>query len=805
LLNNWRQRHELTPFSESTTFTRDVEGRYICNTLDEAKASADTGARADAKPFDIIIVGGGTFGAALASALFERDKERKHRILVLEGGPFAVHEHVQNIPLAGFTGPDPIHLATIQQWQANNDERAFRNWNREVWGLAWHSPHKFPGLAYCVGGRSLFWGGWSPQLLDAEMPGGRWPAAVKTGLNDTYFRQASEQIGVTETNDFIHGELHLALRKKLFDGVNGNQVTGAIPLAELDLHLDNIPAGEKEINKLEAPLAVKTRDRSGAFPQNKFSAVPMLVKAARAAAVESQGDDVKKRLMVVPKCHVTRLTTAPTGGNPALRVTSVETNLGSIPVSANGAVIIALGTIESTRLAKVSFDRPHIGSNLMAHLRSNYTIRIPRGALGIPAAVKDLQASALFLKGRHVHKKADGTPDGTVGHFHLQITASGLDRPNTGSEAELFMKVPDVDTLNALRKADDQFVIITVRGIGEMEPRNPSSFVALDPQADEFGTPRAIVQLVPSAKDSALWSTMDKAAKDVATLFAGGGTMVVTEDKRDGLGTTHHETGTLWLGADPNDSATNTDCRFHHVDNAYVAGHALFPSIGSPNPMLTGIAFARRLAHKLVPDAADATAEAGFTPLFNGHGLKGWTMAGGGGFRIVDGALESFNDTSELGLLWSHKPTPADYILRLEWRVFRTQDNSGVFVRFPDPDSKGYINPAWVAVYFGFEVQIDELGQPDGAAMHKTGAIYNEPGQMLSQQPAHPPGQWNEYEIRVQGDSYTVFLNGAQVTQFNNPHAGRGLAGTAKAPSYIGLQTYPGQRVQFRNTRIKSV
>lgn len=785
-------------FSESTTFTRDVEGRYICNTLDEARASMDTALRPDAKPFDIIIVGGGTFGAALASALFERDKERKHRILVLEGGPFAVHEHMQNIPLAGFGGPDPIHLATIQQWQANNDERSFRNWNREVWGLAWHSPHKFPGLAYCVGGRSLFWGGWSPRLLDAEMPGSRWPAAVKTDLNDTYFRQASEQIGVTESNDFIQGELHEALRKKLFDGVNGNQVTGAIPLAELELHLDDIPAAQKDVNKLEAPLAVKTRDRSGAFPPNKFSAVPMLVKASRSAAIESLGDDVKKRLMVVPNCHVTRLATAPTGGNPALRVTSVETNLGTITVPASGVVIIALGTIESTRLAKNSFDRPHIGSNLMAHLRSNYTIRIPRGALGIPAAVKDLQASALFLKGRHQHA------DGTVGHFHLQITASGLDKPTGGSEAELFMKVPDLDTLNALRKADDQFIVITMRGIGEMEPRNPANFVALDSQADEFGVPRANVHLTPSAKDNALWATMDMAANDVAKLFASGGTMVITENKRDGLGTTHHETGTLWIGTDPNDSVTNTDCRLHHVANGYVAGPALFPTIGSPNPMLTGIAFARRLARRLVPDVADATAEAGFTPLFNGHGLKGWTMAGFGGFRIVDGALESFNDTSELGLLWSHVPTPADYTLLLEWRTFRPQDNSGVFLRFPDPDSKGYINPAWVAVHFGFEVQIDELGQPDGAAIHKTGAIYNEPGQTLSQQPAKPPGQWNEYEIRVQGDSYTVLLNGAQVTQFNNPHAGRGLAGTAKAPSYFGLQTYPGQRVQFRNIRIKS-
>jgi len=40
---------------------------------DEAKVSMDTAQRPDAKPFDIIIVGSGTFGAALASALYERD------------------------------------------------------------------------------------------------------------------------------------------------------------------------------------------------------------------------------------------------------------------------------------------------------------------------------------------------------------------------------------------------------------------------------------------------------------------------------------------------------------------------------------------------------------------------------------------------------------------------------------------------------------------------------------------------------------------------------------------------------------
>jgi choline dehydrogenase-like flavoprotein len=38
---------------------------------------------------------------------------------------------------------------------------------------------------------------------------------------------------------------------------------------------------------------------------------------------------------------------------------------------------------------------------------------------------------------------------------------------------------------------------------------------------------------------------------------------------------------------------------FHEIPNAYVAGPALFPQTGSPNPMLTGIALARRTAERI--------------------------------------------------------------------------------------------------------------------------------------------------------------------------------------------------------------
>lgn len=106
---------------------------------------------------------------------------------------------------------------------------------------------------------------------------------------------------------------------------------------------------------------------------------------------------------------------------------------------------------------------------------------------------------------------------------------------------------------------------------------------------------------------------------------------------------------------------------------------------------------------------------------------------------------------TDIGLLWHTTPTPANFILKLSGLRWQENANSGVFVRFPHPDSKNDNNTAFVGVDFGFEVQIDQLGAPDGAPIHKTGAIYNfaapqNPGAV----PVLPVGQWNTFERKGQ-------------------------------------------------------
>ena len=76
---------------------------------------------------------------------------------------------------------------------------------------------------------------------------------------------------------------------------------------------------------------------------------------------------------------------------------------GYVALPPNGRVVVAAATVESTRLALLSFrgmpGYERIGRNLMAHLRSNLTIRVPRTLFPIPAVIKQLEPSALFVKG----------------------------------------------------------------------------------------------------------------------------------------------------------------------------------------------------------------------------------------------------------------------------------------------------------------------------------------------------------------------------------------------------------------------
>lgn len=875
---------------QNTSFTLDTMGRFLCNTLPEASDSISEVLHGHTHPFDVIIVGGGTFGSVLAERLLALDPTNSRRILILEGGPFAIPEHVQN---TAFGDPTP---AMRVPWEA-------------------HPGLSFSGLLYAVGGRSLKWGGWSPELLHEGTKGDEmvgWPGTVAAELKGTYFHQSGGQIGVNSTNDFIFGPLHRALRARLFAGLTGAGAPASAmalndlpvsPLvrafrvqkgvdptdAELRTMLD-LPSTDTtpqaqllNLLKLEAPLAVEAHAEAGDFPGNKFSAVPLLTEASRLAANEADGAgpeaDARKRLMIVDSCHVQELITE-TQGDKWVRVIGVRVvGPGDVTVEymlrspqadgRQGVVVLAAGTVESTRIALTTFQQSlagravqRIGQNLMCHLRSNFGMRMPIAAY--PGLPKALAASALFVKGKV-------RINGKDRFFHLQITASAGSTALADSEAELFKKVPDLDSMEKLRLADDKSIALVLRGIGEMSPHNPDSNITLTglpPQ--DFFRPRAQVSIGnahvndPNASqqtrdDNALWDALDDFTEQVALIFANGKpfelltkTQVIPMaatataadirnaypregDRRDGLGTTHHEAGPLWMGDDVATSVTNEYGRIHDTTNCYVAGPALFPTIGSPNPMLTGVALARRSGEKLtnsVLSLAKIAPESGFRSLFDGSraSLSQWRLFGQGKFDLRDGVIVA-RPFGGLGLL-AFPEGFNDFELRLQFSLDRVDDNSGVFVRFRNPlkpvprrDGSGsdiYKDLPFVAVDTGFEIQIDELalgnrdkGEPDGMDKKRTGAIYDIPTtpgwfqqDFRGRNRQAKLNDWNDFTIEVgkngAGDIFIVHLNGEPTTTYTNTdkYRGKPLADDADS-GWIGLQSHTG-RVGFRNIRIKA-
>jgi choline dehydrogenase-like flavoprotein len=555
---------------QDTTFALDALGRYICNTWDEATANGGP-------PFDVIIAGAGMYGGYCAAKIHRFNPGK--RVLVLEAGPFLVSEHVQNLARIGLNVPAPIPPAA--------DPGVAREL---VWGIPWRGNVDFPGLAYCMGGKSLYWGGWCPRFTAPDLQ--NWPLAAAQYLNNNYFN-VEQEIGVAPTTDFITGPLYTALRNALITA------SGGTPNIEIVLGNNGVE---------EAPLAVQgAPPASGLFSFDKFSSAPILTDALREDAGSSGGSDANRRLFLTPRAHLVKLHAA----NGVVH--TVEVDVGGqrkfLNIAPSTSVVLAASAVETTRIALHSFPTPLMGRNLMAHVRSDFTVRIRRAALGVLPA--DVETAALLVRGL-----------APSGRFHLQVTASA--NPE-GSDELLFRMIPDLDFLNEqLINDDPAWITVTFRAVGQMhgDPNTPvpnasGSWMNLSPfETDEYGVPRAYVHFLLSAQDLQTFQAMDQAALDLAQAVAGapqnieyfydGGWQSAPfplnrpfPEWHRGLGSTYHECGTLWMGPSPANSVTDALGRFHHVQNAYACDQSIFASAGSVNPALTGLTLARRLAEHL--------------------------------------------------------------------------------------------------------------------------------------------------------------------------------------------------------------
>jgi len=179
---------------------------------------------------------------------------------------------------------------------------------------------------------------------------------------------------------------------------------------------------------------------------------------------------------------------------------------------------------------------------------------------------------------------------------------------------------------------------------------------------------------------------------------------------------------------------------------------------------------------------ADLPPTAEVPTIFNGRDLAGWKVVGEPYWQVIDGVIVGANDAEKKGSMLYTDAAYGDVIVEGEVR-FTAEIDSGIMVRKPELQvqigvSRTLKKDMTCSFYTG--KYPDEARAPKAAELLK-------------------PGEWNRIRVEAKGDTFTVWLNGEQVSQYTSDKY--------REPAPIGLQIHPGlvMKVEFRDLRAKAL
>ena len=181
--------------------------------------------------------------------------------------------------------------------------------------------------------------------------------------------------------------------------------------------------------------------------------------------------------------------------------------------------------------------------------------------------------------------------------------------------------------------------------------------------------------------------------------------------------------------------------------------------------------------------------------LFNGKDLDGWTFRG----RTADAENPFYVEKGVLcckgkpaGYLRTNKKYTS-YVLKVQWRwpEGSKPGNNGVLLRVQDGEH--FHGNTWPK---SIEIQLFSRHAGDILTIGKfpltTGRNRGRYTPKLKPSNEKPQGQWNDYEITLEGGNLKLVVNGELQNEGTE---------AAVTPGYIGLQS-EGAPIEFRNIRI---
>jgi hypothetical protein len=221
----------------------------------------------------------------------------------------------------------------------------------------------------------------------------------------------------------------------------------------------------------------------------------------------------------------------------------------------------------------------------------------------------------------------------------------------------------------------------------------------------------------------------------------------------------------------------------------------------------------------MLPQSGAAQGKDGFTKIFNGRDLTGWS-GDPNVWTVEDGAIVGRTSADKpiranTFLIWTNGEV-ADFELRLSFKIL--SGNSGIQYRSRVLDAAGWAVGGYQADleagtnYTG--ILYDERGVAGGRGImaargekvlwdrdcHKqvTGRIDDATNAL----PSILPGHWSEYRIVARGNHLQHFINGHQTVDVTDACESKALRSGVLA---LQVHTGPPMTVMFKNLRLKKL
>ncbi|BDD08419.1 hypothetical protein FUAX_08510 [Fulvitalea axinellae] len=190
----------------------------------------------------------------------------------------------------------------------------------------------------------------------------------------------------------------------------------------------------------------------------------------------------------------------------------------------------------------------------------------------------------------------------------------------------------------------------------------------------------------------------------------------------------------------------------------------------------------------------------GWTNLFNGKNLKGWTSKGGKAkYEVIDGQIVGTSTMNTPNTFLCTKKKYGDFIIEYETKV-EPLLNSGIMFRAQTRPNKDKTERV-----YGYQCEVETSPRSWTGGIYdeaRRGWIYN-----LARNPkagaAYKHGDWNTIRIEAIGNTIRTWVNGVQASYLVDDFDAEGIFGLQVHG--IGRdQAKNGKKVYWRNIRIKT-